>query len=280
MKNLTGNRIIPFFLVSLLFFGCQAQENIGQVQQPIQTQQSLTEETQQIITGVLKLESGATMKIPEGWSVKPYVPDPQFSNYDVKIPNEALFLAEYHVPAWLKGPNPDEGYVIPHEERPNALAILKDIYDHQAVTNDVHKQFDQTAGEFLGYGNLYRSAVTYVANNDKSYRGISFYNLQGQDVGVSPAYYIALYNPDKGSILLGVFGIGDEFKEVADANKELQKIDWNGADSGSTQMSDIWDLDRQLHENFKKLVETKARKDLSFGPLLNQIDQFFQSVSP
>ncbi len=126
-------------------------------------------------TSALTLPTGATLQSPKDWEIKKLAPAAEYQTYEIVAPEGQFSISELNTIAWLKGPSPEEGYVISHEYRPKALSVLQNIYQHESITADDRKQFEENAGEFLGYSQNYRSALSYIASTDNSYRGISFY---------------------------------------------------------------------------------------------------------
>ena len=229
-----------------------------------------------VYKSLIVFASGASIQVPDGWQVHAYTADPQFRNYDLTFPTDQLLgISAINVDEWLAGPNPDEGYVIPHEDRPKALKILMDVFDHEAVTDADRKQFNGMAGEFLGYSQDYRADLTYVSSTENAFRGISFINLQGQDAGVYPVYTVTMYDPSLKTIITSSYKISADAKEVVQSNVAYKKINWNDPKAGP----EIQRIDKTAHTQFKKLLETTARKDLSFGKYLDSIDAFFKTLA-
>lgn len=235
-------------------------------------------------TNILTTSMGTTFPIIEGWTVQQQGTDygadtSESSTYAATVPaiisSGAFYFGETNVAQWLKGPNPDEGYVIAHENRPAVITLLKGIYDHGAFTAEDKTAFEPVAGEFMGYSNKYRAAVTYIETTDKKYRGISFYNLSGQEAGVSPVYIVTMYNSEKGSIISGNLGLDTTVKEVVEVNKGLYG---NDADFAKMKPAEIDAADKKAHEDFTKLVETSPRSQLSFGAAIDAIDSFMKAA--
>lgn len=219
--------------------------------------------------GIFTLSPMVSLLLPEKWQIISTENNPQFVSYSAFDGNYRFNLTVVKLNEWLKGPNPDEGYVIPNEQRPAALAVLKNIYDHGKITPEDKKLFDKNAGEFLGYVSTGRELLNYFASEDNSFRGISFFNTQGQGPGVSPAYHISLYYPDQGLIVYGYYVMVDDFKELNMINEPFVNL---------KEFSGIVKLDRTAHEQFKKLIEKTPRKDLTFGAVLDTMDKLFKSL--
>lgn len=226
-------------------------------------------------TEPLALPTGAIIQVPPYWEVKKLPTTIDYQTHDITSPEGQFSVSEINTAQWLKGPAPDEGYVISHEYRPKALVVLQNIYDHQEITAADRMAFNETAGEFFGYSQNYRSALSYVASTDNSFRGISFYNLLGQDIGVSPIYYVVLYNPATGSIIFANYYLEAETPEVAAVNAKLRAIDWTKTNDNKKLEA----LDREARNGFKKLVEETARKNLSFGNALDTVDNFLKTAT-
>ncbi|OGL67293.1 hypothetical protein A2856_01220 [Candidatus Uhrbacteria bacterium RIFCSPHIGHO2_01_FULL_63_20] len=220
----------------------------------------------------LQFSPAVTAKIPAGWTVQAYVPVPQYTNYDVTTSvSQNVGLGAIHVSEWLKGPSPDEGYVIAHEDRPAALEVLKGAYEHKAVTAADRANFEAGVGEFLGYSQV-RASLQYFASADGTFRGISFYNLQGQAAGAYPVYHVSLYDPTSDMIVYGWYGVPASAKEVVGINAWLE--DMNGLSS-----KEIQTRDEQGKVKVKALLESTPKSKLSFFAGLNLFDEFFRSIS-
>lgn len=226
-------------------------------------------------TTTFTLRSEDTVKLPKDWQIKTLAPETQYQNYNITAPDNEFPLTEVAVNEWLKGPGIDETYVISHDKRPQALSILANIYNHGQINADDRKAFEGMVGEFLGYSDKYRSALTYIASSDNSFRGISFYNLIGQDVGVSPVYYAVLYDPTSATILFANYYLTQSTPEVAATNSKIRAIDWTKNNNDTL----LAKLDKEAREQFKKLIEETPRKDLSFGASLDAIDSFMQTAA-
>ncbi len=226
-------------------------------------------------TTAFSLRSGDTLKLPKDWQIKTLAPETQYQSYDITAPDNEFPLTEVSVDEWLKGPGTDEAYVISHEKRPQALSMLENIYNHGQISADDRKAFEAMAGEFLGYSDKYRSALTYVASSDNTFRGISFYNLIGQDVGVSPVYYVVLYDPTSATIIYANYYLTQSTPEVAATNSKIRAIDWTKNNNDTL----LAKLDKEAREQFKKLIEETPRKDLSFGASLDAMDSFMQTAA-
>jgi hypothetical protein len=226
-------------------------------------------------TAIFTLRAGDTMKPPAEWSVKILSSEQQFQNYVVTTPDNEFPLTEITVSEWLSGPSIEEADVISHEKRPQALKILQNLYDHGQISSTDRTAFLATAGEFLGYSDTYRSALTYITSTDNTFRGISFYNLIGQDVGVSPIYYVVLYNPTSETIVFANYYLAQSTREVTATNSRIRAIDWTKNNNDAR----LAKLDLEAREQFQKLVEETPRKDLSFGAALDAIDEFMRTTS-
>lgn len=210
---------------------------------------------------------------PKAWNLTATSSDAQRSMYNFELgKQEPLWVSEVNVNEWLKGPTPDEGYVLPLSDRAPAVALLKSIYEDKGLTDKTKLEFSQMSGEFLGYATKYRVAVQYLASNDNSYRGISFFNLQGQDVGVYPVYYVTLYNPEKNIIISATYIIPYNSKELQSANKAFA----HGV--GNLAPEKIGALDMKAKESMTVLLETQSRSKFSFGPTLNTIDTYIKTL--
>lgn len=223
----------------------------------------------------LALASGATLIVPTEWIVQVFESEDQYQTYEITTPLNEIPLTDIRVDTWLKGPRADEGYVIQNEKRPQALAVLENIYNHGQISIEDKKSFDAIAGEFLGYNEQYRSALTYIANTENTFRGISFYNLIGQDIGVSPVYYVVLYNPESKSILYANYYLEQSTLEVTRVNAKLRAIDWTKNNNQTLAAT----LDKEAREEFKNIVEHTPRTALSFGAALDELDAFMKTIT-
>lgn len=226
-------------------------------------------------TTVFTLRSGDTMKPPAEWSVKILSPEPQFQNYVITTPDNEFPLTEITAQEWLKGPYADENHVISNEKRPQAINVLQNLYDHGQISSTDRTAFLSMAGEFLGYSDIYRSGLTYITSVDNTFRGISFYSLAGQDVGVSPIYYVVLYNPTSKTIVFANYYLAQSTAEIASISSKIRTIDQTKNNNDTL----LAKLDLEAREQFKKLVEETPRKDLSFGPSLDALDDFMRTTS-
>ncbi|MBP7992743.1 MAG: hypothetical protein KAZ30_03780, partial [Candidatus Magasanikbacteria bacterium] len=129
--------------------------------------------------------------------------------------------------------------------------------------------------EFFGYSTDYRVGRTYFASQNQAFRGLTFFNTYGQAPGVAPVYHISAYNPERKVILALYYGFFDRKPEVIELNKTVNTLmeNWEDTPAGAVERADI-----MAHEAFKKLVETKPRSELSFGPLLQKLDAVLASV--
>ena len=218
--------------------------------------------------------------LPAGWTYQPYFEAEGYTQYEVTFPSGTLSIKEINVDAWLAGPDPEEGYVIDHETRPIAFSILENIYTHETITDEDRTLFEAYGGEFLGYSVEGRAALTYAASQSNDYRGISFFNLYGQAPGVYPVYYVTLYNKDTSTIVSMVYGIYNFSRADIDQPKEIREVNaflpefgrsWDGV---APETIAAWD--KEAHNNFKTLLETSPRNNLSFGGVLDAIDGYWK----
>ncbi len=221
-----------------------------------------------------QLVSGATVNVPFDWNAEMTVADAQFTNYEFVFSGGNVRVAEVNVSNWLKGPRPEEGYVIPHVDRTAAFMLLKNIYDHKAFTAADAEAFKKQAGEFLGYSASYRTKPTYFESSDKTYRGIAFFNLSGQSPLLSPLYYISLYNAENNTIVWATYELPPDSPELIKANAWFKSVrDWEAI--GQTEATK---RTRQVHEDFKTFLETSPRHEWSFGDSVNNVDEILRSL--
>lgn len=226
-------------------------------------------------TAAFALRSGNIMKSPVEWSIKALSSETQFQNYLVTTPDNEFPLTEVAVREWLRGPQAGETDVISHEKRPQALKILQNLYDHGQISDADRAAFFNMAGEFLGYSDTYRSGLTYIMSTDNTFRGISFYSLVGKDVGVSPIYYVVLYNPTSETIVFANYYLAQSTAEIAGINSNIRAIDQTKNNHDTL----LAKLDLEAREQFKKLVEETQRKDVTFGGTLDALDSFMRTAS-
>lgn len=220
----------------------------------------------------MTLNFGTRITVPKGWKVTllEYGLDPQKAQYIVNTGDQEFGLTEIKASVWSRGPWLENQGNSPMENRPIALTALKQVYENQALTETFNHIFDENAGEFFGYSSNNRVARRYVASANNNFRGLSFFNLNGQSSVLSPNYHVVVYNPVSDVILFAGYG-QDDAPEIAAVNAQIVK----GMQAGD---SDVIRLDKQARADFTKLVETQPRSELSFGKMLDSIDQLVKSA--
>ncbi len=223
-----------------------------------------------VVDGALSLAPTAAVLVPDGWKVVEEGKDAEGLSYDLTMPDgQTPWLQAIRVQEWLKGPGVNEGYIIDHDNRPAALQVLQDVYANQAITSVDRSLFADRTGEFLGYSRD-RAALTYVENADGSFRGISFYNLRGQDVGTYPVYYVVLYRPESDLIVLGTYDASGS-KEAMQANAWIKDV-------GTLSDSQIQQRDETAKRDMRALLERVSPDELSFSDSLKTVNAFFRGV--
>ena len=214
---------------------------------------------------------GGKLLVSDQYGVIGNVPTDQYRYYNVQFPGGVFTVTDLREEPWLKGPNPDEGYVISHENRPRALAILKDIYDNQKISAKDMKQMDEIGGEFLANGYQSTAGMKYFSSDDNSYRGMTFYNLHGGDVSLMPVYFVVLYNEKLGEIIYGGYALNGDIKEIKTLNAPIEEF-------FRIQKGSLGNLPIDAQVAFKKMVEPTLGKDVSFGSNINLVDNFFKAI--
>lgn len=260
-----GNYIYKLFLNSVVTEDLELFGKLARSFSVKENQVNVTKDAK----GEFTLSSIVSVNLPEKWQILSTEDNSQFTNYTIFDEKNTFNIIVVKLDEWLKGPNPEEGYVIPHDQRAEALSVLKNIYDHEKITAEDKKLFVGNSGEFLGYNSNQREVLSYFASADNSFRGISFYNTVGQGPGVYPIYHISLYYPDQGLLITGYYSELYNFKELKLINEPFVNL---------KEFSGIKNLDSTAHEQFKKLVGSTPRQDLSFGEVLNTMDGVFKSL--
>ncbi len=215
--------------------------------------------------GKLWLSNGYTLTLPVGVTVS--------DNSNVKLAQGDLSIPSLiDVTEWLKGPDPADGYVIAHEQRPAAIAVLESIYQHRNITEADKKSFGSVVGEFMGYSSEWRVALRYLESNDGAWRGITFVNLQGQEPGAYPVYYVTLYNSELKMVLSGLYSVSYENSEIKALNDPIIKA-WDQQVGGAV----IGQLDQNAKQSIKTKLET-TRSKVSFSADLDVVDGIVKSI--
>ncbi len=224
------------------------------------------------------LRSGTVITVPNTWKItlSDVGNNVQRDSYTVNSGTEEIFLSEYNVSEWLKGPDPDEGYVIDAKERAEVVRILKNAYSDEQLSMVLKADFKKSGGEFFGYSTTMRVGPYYVASTNNVWRGLAFYNTYGQAPGVFPIYHLNLFNPDKNSILAVAVNLETK-PEIEQINKPVFTALENW-EQKINNPPDIKTIDEKAHQEFKNLIEKTERNKLSFGGLLNQIDAVLKSA--
>ena len=222
---------------------------------------------------IIQLNFGTQLPVPDGWKItlREYGVDSQFARYEVNTGVTTFSLEEIKVSEWAKGPLENQGYVVPAKERGVILSGLKHLYERQKIDATFTKIFAEQAGEFFGYASKMRVGQQYFASADNHFRGLSFFNTYGQSPVLSPIYHVVVYNAEADVILVAYHDVGPDAPEIAVTNKQIE-AGMQGA------ALNVMVLDEKVHADFKTLVETKSRGELSFGPLLNEVDALVKSA--
>ena len=175
---------------------------------------------------------------------------------------------------WLEGPGEDEAYVMTHDERQQAYQTMKDIYNQQSISQDNLEKISELELEFFGYSPAFRMDIKYITSNDNKSRGWSFLNTQGQDGGITPIYIANLFNPEKNVIISVFYHIPGDSKDIKRFNEKINKInmhrDWD------TFVKPEWE---QVMNEFKNFVENTPRDQISFGNIMNQVDNTIKTLT-
>lgn len=219
------------------------------------------------------LNFGTRLTVPKGWTItlREYGLDSQMAQYEVNTGKTTFALHEIKASVWVKGPWLENQGLSPTEDRPALLTAMKQVYENQAISPAFTNIFDKQAGDFFGYSQNNRVARQYVASVNNQFRGLSFFNLNGQSPILSPIYYVAVYNAEADVILAAHHGIEESAPEIATVNAQITK---------GMQTSDpvVAQLDKQARVDFTKLVTVQSRAELSFGQALNDVDGLIKSA--
>lgn len=220
----------------------------------------------------MTLNFGTRLTVPTGWKVTVNEAglDRQVVQYTVNTGDSEFNLQEIKASVWAKGQRVD-GYQLEPAERATLLAGMKELYDSQGLSQEFTAAFNEQAGDFFGYSQSNRVARQYLVSSDKEFRGLSFFNLDGQSSVLYPIYYAVLYNPTTDVILVANYGIDVEVAEIAVLNKQIEL-------GMQTSDSIVLELDKKARADFAKLLKTKTRAELSFGRALEGVDAFLRTA--
>lgn len=273
-------RIVPGLLIGGVvilaagYFGYQSGQRQALVSEPTPTEKPAENKVENNVENSMALNFGTRLTVPKGWTItlREYGLDSQMAQYEVNTGKTTFALHEIKASAWAKGPWLENQGYSPVEDRPAVLTAMKQVYENQMLNQAFTTMFDKQAGEFFGYSRNNRVARHYVASVSNHFRGLSFFNLNGQSPMLSPIYHVAVYNAEADVILAAYYGgIEENAPEIAAVNAQIAK---------GMQTSDpvVTQLDKQIRADFNKLVETQPRAELSFGQALDDIDNLIKSA--
>ena len=224
--------------------------------------------------------SKGTLKYPKEWVVENIRKGDVNQPYAYQITDNSLSraeirgqdtISEYDIKTWLTGPT-DVGYVLSSSERKSALAVMKEIYQTQKITDETIVKLAKFHLEFFPYSGTSAIDWKYIESKDGKSRGFSCINTSGQDYAISADYIVSLYNPDKNIIVSISQKISDESKEIKALNDKLY-------DTAGKQVSNATAIDKTNHTEFKASVEGSKRADLSFGDYMDKADLIMKSLT-
>ncbi|OQB05848.1 MAG: hypothetical protein BWY19_00732 [bacterium ADurb.Bin212] len=248
---------------------------VAEVEEGGASQDSDTEVAEKVDTGdykTLKFTSGETLKYPADWEVNK-------SNY-IYSGSESYAINEgskgnsgnyylYDMKEWLKGPGPDEGYVMQKEDRAKAYQTMLEIYADKKLSAKSRMDLNDYSLEFFSYRSDGRADVKYIQSLDGKSRGFTMINTGGQDAGLALNYIASLYNKDSDKLIQISLPISHDFSEIK--TLALRYGDYN------MDSNELIRIDSEAHQDFVDMMMAE-RSELSFGNFLNTIDASITSV--
>ena len=179
-------------------------------------------------------------------------------------------ISQFDMKEWLKGPNPDDGYVLQNADRKKAYQTMLNIFNEQKLSPETRMELNDYGVEFFTYSTADRSSVNYIESYDGKSRGFTMMNGYGQDIGLASSYVVSVYNKEN-NIVTSVTGyVSEDFSELKSLNKAYGDYSQEG--------DELVRIDRDVHQDFMQLMQSD-RDDLSFGDFLNELDAVAKSVT-
>lgn len=248
---------------------------VAEVEEDGASQDSDTEVAEKVDTGdykTLKFTSGETLQYPAEWDViksdAAYSGSENFSINEGSKGNSGNFSL-YDMNEWLKGPGPDDGYVMQKEERAKAYRTMLEIYADKKLSAISRMDLNDYSLEFFSYRSEGRAGVKYIQSLDGKSRGFTMINTGGQDVGLALNYIVALYNKDSDKVIQISLPISHDFSEIK--TLALRYGDYN------MDSNELVRIDSEVRQDFIDMMMVD-RRELSFGSFLNEIDASITSV--
>lgn len=248
---------------------------IAEVQEEEDAQVSDTKVTEKIDTGdfkTLTFSSGETLKYPAEWEVNKsnyvYSGSESYAINEGSKGNSGNFYL-YDMKEWIKGPGPDDGYVMQKEERAKAYQTMLEIYADKKLSAKSRMDLNDYSLEFFSYRSDDRADVKYIQSLDGKSSGFTMINTGGQDVGLALNYIVALYNKDADKLIQISLPISHDFAEIK--TLALRYGDY------SMDSNELIRIDSEARQDFIDMMMAD-RNELSFANFLNQIDASITSI--
>jgi len=185
-----------------------------------------------------------------------------------KKETESNVIGEYANLTKWSNYSSNEPYTMPSAERKQALTLMKEIYSNQKLAPELINRLSKFSIEFFPYNGSSAISWKYIASTDNKSRGFSCINTSGQDVGIYPTYYVVLFNQDENAVVNIDYSMSSFTKETKALNDQLNNTALNQQEIVNTR----------IHAEFKTLIESKTRSQLSFGELMDTIDLAMKSL--
>jgi len=221
----------------------------------------------------LEFDAGASIKYPSDWEIT----DPNYSiegveiymiNEDNKGGSGGVYL--YDLDEWIKGPNPEDGYVMQKNKREAAYQTMLNIYSDRKLSPESRIELNDYGLEFFTYSMYDRADVKYIESDDGNSRGFTMINSYGQDVGLAADYVTSLFNQTENTVLKITMPISSDYSEISELIKQYGDYSQNA--------DELTEIDRSVHQDFIQLM-LSDRADLTFSNYLDQIDTIAESVT-
>ncbi len=221
----------------------------------------------------LKFEDGASIKYPSDWGIT--VPEYSFEGIQYFVINEddkgnSGRISMYDLDEWLKGPNPDDIYVMQKDEREVVYQSISNIYSDRKLSPESRVELNDYNFEFFTYHTQDRTDVNYIESNDGDSRGFTMINAYGQDVSLATSYNVSLFNKNENTLLHLSVPLTTNYSEIDELVDQYGDYSQDG--------DELTRIDGSVHQDFVQLMMSN-REDLSFGSYLDQIDTIAESVT-
>jgi len=250
-------------------------DDVEDVQNKSSEDKSATENSSSVDTShwkTLTFDSGESIKYPSSWAVKKSdINTSEYINYSInesaKGGSGSIFL--YNLDEWLKGPGPDDGYVLDTATRQKAYETLSSIYQDRKLSAANRVKLNDYNLEFFTYSNYYRAFVNYRESNDGKWRGFTMVNSSGQDIGLSSDYVISLFNLTSKKVINIYMPLTDEFSEIKDLQSKFGNY--------TVESNELERINTEVHQDFVELMQADP-SELSFYSFMQEIDAAAKSI--